>query len=132
MAKNSKILVVDDEADVRESIAAFLGNAGFASVDTASGVDDALSKILKKGYDLVVLDLMMPKKSGWGLLEELRARKIKIRVLVASAIGLPDVVRNDLKGKYPAACVDFLSKTNLAEQIEDMINTLLKVPAGVV
>jgi len=128
---DAKILIVDDEDDVRNSISAFVTSLGFKKVDTANGVDDGLTKAGKGNYDLVLLDMMMPKKSGWGFLEEARARKLKIRVLVLSAVGLPEVVHNDVKGKYPAPNVEFMSKTYITDQLEEMMVALLKVPAGV-
>jgi len=126
----AKILVVDDEDDVRNSIIAFLGALGYDSVDFASNADDGVKMAQKKGYDLVILDMMMPKKSGWGFMEDMKSKKVKTRILVLSAVGLPNVVREDIKKKYPN--VEFLSKVNITNQLEDSINDIMKSPAGVI
>jgi len=71
MAK--KILAVDDESDIRMIIQAVLAGKGY-EVDTAVDGEDALIKLNQKSYDLVVLDIMMPKLDGYGVLKEIRER----------------------------------------------------------
>lgn len=73
MAK--KILIVDDETDIRELVKTVLGTAGF-KVDGASSGPDALGKLKKKAnYSLVLIDFFMPKMSGRELLETIRKDK---------------------------------------------------------
>ncbi|WP_125153281.1 response regulator transcription factor [Clostridium rectalis] len=69
MRKN--ILVVDDDKDIRELIAIYLKAENF-NVDKASNGEDALNLIKEKNYDLVLLDIMMPKVDGLQTLIELR------------------------------------------------------------
>ncbi len=71
MAK--RILAVDDESDIRMIIQAVLAGKGY-EVDTAIDGEDALVKLNQKKYDLVVLDIMMPKLDGYGVLKEIRQR----------------------------------------------------------
>jgi DNA-binding response OmpR family regulator len=57
------VLVVDDEADIRESLETLLSSEGY-SVELAQNGAEGLHKMETRGYDLVLLDLMMPDRSG--------------------------------------------------------------------
>ncbi len=71
-ASEKRILVVDDEPDVRDFVAAILEDAGFM-VDTAQDGVDAMDIIKDKFLpDLITLDMVMPRKSGIQFLRELR------------------------------------------------------------
>ena len=71
MAK--RVLVVDDESDIRMIIEAVIVSKGY-EVDTAFDGEDALVKLNQNKYDLVILDIMMPKLDGFGVLKEIRQR----------------------------------------------------------
>ena len=62
------ILVVDDEATIREPLAAFLQNLGHTVIEAADGID-ALTRLTERDFDLVVTDVMMPRMNGFQLLE---------------------------------------------------------------
>ena len=66
-----RVLVVEDEADLASTLRRALSEAHFA-VDVASDGDDAQFMLEEVSYDAVVLDLMVPKRSGWTLLQDLR------------------------------------------------------------
>jgi CheY-like chemotaxis protein len=85
-ADEKTILVVDDEPDVRQYLAAILEDAGF-TVRTAADGEEALALIRRRKPDFISLDLIMPKKSGHRLLYELkRDRELsRIPVLVVTA-----------------------------------------------
>lgn len=80
-----KILVVDDEALIREVVKEYLLQEHF-EVEEADDGDIALEKIKKENYDLVILDIMMPKKDGFQTVKELKQIK-DIPVLMLSARG---------------------------------------------
>ena len=61
--KKSTILIIDDEEEIRESIELFLNSEGL-STDTAATGEAGLKKIHENSHDLVLLDLMLPGKSG--------------------------------------------------------------------
>ena len=79
----ARVLVVDDEAGVRESLRVLL--SGECEVETASNGDEALRSLAAAPADLVVLDLVMPGKSGLDVLEELSAAGDAPAVLVLTA-----------------------------------------------
>lgn len=75
------ILVVDDDALIREGIAVVLEMAGHAVVQAADGLH-ALDVIAARSVDLVVTDLRMPRLDGYGLVARLRRQRPRIPVVV--------------------------------------------------
>lgn len=71
MGTPGKILLVDDDPDTRDIYGEFLTAAGY-EVDFAKDGQEGLAKILQGGYDLVLLDIMMPKIDGLGILKRLK------------------------------------------------------------
>ncbi len=78
-----RILVVEDEPDLLSSLAKAIREEGYA-VDTAEDGEEGLYKAESWEYDAVVLDVMLPKLDGWGLLQKLRKSK-KVPVLMLTA-----------------------------------------------
>ncbi|MCL4395573.1 MAG: response regulator transcription factor [Chloroflexi bacterium] len=81
----SKILVVDDDPNIREVTRLFLRNAGFDVYEAGDGVE-ALSKLETLKADLVILDVMMPNMDGWELCRQLR-ESFDIPILMLTAKG---------------------------------------------
>jgi len=100
MANTDKktVLVVDDEADVRNFLQAALIEAGFNVVMAEDG-DQALEEVKKSQPDLISLDLVMPKKSGAKFYHELNKNKIwsKIPVIIVTGHARDDLGKADLK-----------------------------------
>jgi two-component system OmpR family response regulator len=67
----SRILIVDDDAHIRELARVFLQNEGFDTYEASDGVE-ALSKLETVKVDMVILDVMMPNLDGWELCRQLR------------------------------------------------------------
>ncbi len=100
-----RILVVDDEADIRESLGDLLGDEGYA-IDAAANAAEGLRKYEAGGYDLLLLDLMMPDRSGMEVLREIREKDRETPVLVITAYGSVPVAVEALK----AGANDFFEK----------------------
>lgn len=83
-----KILVVEDEADIRELLRYSLSEDGYAVEEAADGAE-ALDRIMRRAPDLVVLDLMLPRMSGLELCRRLRAtaETVHLPVIVVTAKG---------------------------------------------
>jgi CheY-like chemotaxis protein len=80
-----RVLVVDDDADLRDMLAEFLSDEGFG-IDLAVDGLDALWMIDQDAYlDAVVCDLDMPRLDGGGLLRALRRRRRRLAIVILSA-----------------------------------------------
>jgi DNA-binding response OmpR family regulator len=66
-----RVLVVDDETDIRVILEGLLKSSGY-EVDTAQDGEEALLKLNRAKYDLIILDIMMPKRDGYEVLREIR------------------------------------------------------------
>jgi len=97
-ASEKKILVVDDEPDVRNFLTACIQDAGFM-VDSAVDGQDALEKIEAQIPDLMTLDMVMPRKSGIELIRTLRKNDkwSKLPVIVITAHAQNEFAREDIK-----------------------------------
>ena len=85
MTRQYNILIADDEPDIREVLRLYLENAGYGVVEAGDG-EEALSLMQQGGVDLCLLDIMMPKLDGYGVLKRLRETSA-IPVIVISAKG---------------------------------------------
>jgi DNA-binding NtrC family response regulator len=84
-----KILVIDDEAEIRESLHTLLEFEDY-EVETAEDAARGLAALEARPYDLVLLDLMLPDRSGLEVLEEIRRRDLETPVAVITAYGSVD------------------------------------------
>jgi CheY-like chemotaxis protein len=100
-ASEKRILVVDDEPDVRNFLAAFLEDAGF-KVDTAIDGMDALEKLEENPPDLMTLDMVMPRLSGVKVIRKMRKNKkwADLPVIVITAHAHDELGSEDIKGFY--------------------------------
>ena len=81
----TRILLADDDIELGDMLTEYLGKEGF-EVDVAHDGDTALNKALANPYDLLILDVMMPNRSGFDVLRELRGRSL-LPVLMLTARG---------------------------------------------
>ncbi len=98
-ASEKRILVVDDEPDVRNFLATCIEDAGFV-VETAQDGEDALEKVNANPPDLMTLDMVMPRKSGIAVIRSLREdeRFTTLPVIVITAHAHTDLGSEDIKG----------------------------------
>ena len=85
-----RILIVDDEAPMRRTIARMLASADYETTGAAS-VQEAREAMAKDNFDLVVCDLRMPGEDGLMLVEEIQAAEGETAVLLATAVDSPQV-----------------------------------------
>src|ERR1700690_1614448 len=87
------VLIVDDEAEIRESLQTLLELEGY-EVETAANGEEGLSKLGDRPFDLVLLDLALAGRSGIDLLPEIRALDAQLPVIIITAFGtVEDAVR---------------------------------------
>jgi len=91
-----RILVIDDEADIRESLDVLLCQDGYA-VEMAESGTEGLRKAEAGNYDLILLDLMMPDRSGMDVLTEIRERDSETPVFMITAYGSVELAVDALK-----------------------------------
>jgi len=91
-----RILVIDDEADIREGLELLLITEGYVA-DTAQNGTEGLQKLSNNLYDLVLLDLMMPDMSRMQVLEEVRRRDKDTPVFMITAYGSVEAAVGALK-----------------------------------
>ncbi|MGC9291249.1 MAG: sigma-54-dependent transcriptional regulator [Acidobacteriaceae bacterium] len=82
----SRVLIIDDEAMIRESLEMLLGLEGFSAVSAADG-EEGLRKLEEGVYDLVLLDLALPGQSGLDVLHTIRERQPQLPVIMITAYG---------------------------------------------
>jgi DNA-binding response OmpR family regulator len=116
----SQILVVDDDAHIRELVRVFLRNEGFEVIEAVNGVD-ALSKLDSVKVDLAIIDVMMPKMDGWRLCQELKTT-FDIPVLMLTAKG---ETSQKLKG-FQLGTDDYLVKPFEPLELVARVKALLK------
>ena len=90
MSEQRRVLVVDDDEAIRKLIAAILRRRGIA-VDNVANGEEALKKLVEQNYDLMLLDLMMPRVDGYTVIERVREQKIPIEIVVVTAAGASQV-----------------------------------------
>jgi two-component system alkaline phosphatase synthesis response regulator PhoP len=82
----AKVLIVEDDAVIAEGRARHLASAGFDPVVVGKG-DQGLARLRFESPDVVVLDLMLPERDGWSVIEAARAEGIATPIVVVSARG---------------------------------------------
>lgn len=99
------VLIIDDDAEIRESIQMLLVSEGLA-VDMATDGEEGLPKVEENLYDLVLLDLMLPGKSGMDVYKDIRRVDPTLPVVIITAMGGIDTAVIAIK----EGCYDYLTK----------------------
>ena len=114
------ILIVDDEADIRDILQFNLENAGF-NVETASSAEQAL-EILSDKHSLILLDVMMGGISGFKMAETLRGWGNEIPIIFLTAKDRQD----DLLTGFSAGADDYISKPFSIQEVIARVHAVLK------
>jgi two-component system, OmpR family, response regulator MprA len=117
----SRVLVVDDDFDVRDSLRRALGYAGY-TVSTAGNGAEALSAVAQAPVDLIILDVLMPMLNGLDTCRALRSRGVATPVLVLTA---RDAVDDRVAG-LEAGADDYLVKPFALRELLARVNALLR------
>jgi two-component system, OmpR family, response regulator MprA len=116
-----RLLVVDDNRDVRDSLRRALGYAGY-SVSTAANGAEALAAVAQAPVDLIILDVLMPMLNGLDTCRALRARGDATPVLVLTA---RDAIDDRVDG-LEAGADDYLVKPFALRELLARVNALLR------
>lgn len=119
-----RVLVVEDDPDLRRSLAATLREENYA-VDAASDGTEGFERARDNDYDLIVLDVMLPGLNGWELLQKLRPTKTTPVLMLTAR----DAVQDRVKGLNQGAD-DYLTKPFDIEELLARIRALIRRAAG--
>ena len=126
MSTTPRVLLVEDEAGLRLTLTDRLGSEGY-SVETASDGESGLAQAASGGYDLIVLDVMLPKMNGFDVCREVRQRGVTTPILMLTARG--QVVDKVVGLKLGAD--DYLTKPFETIELMARLEALLRrVPSG--
>ena len=118
----SKILIVEDEFKIADVIASRLRKENYI-VDVfdngEAGLDNALTNI----YDLIILDVMLPKVDGFKILEEIRREKINAKVIMLTA---KSMIEDKLMG-FNSGANDYLTKPFHIDELVARVNAQLRM-----
>ncbi|MCK5580214.1 MAG: response regulator [Candidatus Omnitrophica bacterium] len=117
----SKLLIVDDEIDIREFAKRFFKKRGI-DVYTASGGDEAHEIIQDQEFDLILLDIRMDEKTGVELLREIRESGNNVKVIMVSGIEEEDMI----KETEALGVQGFIHKPLVLDELEKIVLAELK------
>ncbi len=123
MTSKSRILIVDDEADIRELLSLTLQRMGHET-DCAASEFEAVQLMQKHGYDLCLTDMRLPDGDGLRLLEHVGKHYAATPVAVITAYGSAENAVAALK----AGAFDYLAKPVSLNQLRTLVKSALKLP----
>ena len=116
-----RILIVDDDDEIRELLEFDIASSGYF-VDTAVNGLEGLNKALNNTYDLILLDVMMPKMNGFEVCKNIRQAKLAVPVLMLTAKGTID----DKTTGFDCGADDYLVKPFDIQEVLLRIRVLLR------
>jgi DNA-binding response OmpR family regulator len=120
---NKKILIVDDEPNIVMSLEFLMKREGFLVAVAADG-EEALARMGEFQPDLVLLDVMMPKKNGYDVCQEIRANTdwSKVKVLMLTAKGRDTEVAKGIALGADAYMTKPFSTKDLAAKVRQLLD----------
>ena len=116
-----RIVIVDDDDEIRELLEFDIASSGYF-VDTAVNGLEGLNKALNNTYDLILLDVMMPKMNGFEVCKNIRQAKLAVPVLMLTAKGTID----DKTTGFDCGADDYLVKPFDIQEVLLRIRVLLR------
>ena len=116
----ASILIVDDEPIVREALRDWLVDAGYG-VTTASTGEEALEITSRQDFDLLILDVRLPGKTGIRVLQEIAEAKPQTKTIVITAYASPERRTEAMR----LGAIHYLSKPIAPDQLERRIQEAL-------
>ena len=114
-----RILVADDEEGIRESLSLILGEE--YELDFAKDGEETLAKVGAEPYELVLLDIKMPKRDGLEVLRQLKAKGAGVPVLVLTAYQSVELAKEAVK----LGALDYMPKPFEREQVLNAVRGVL-------
>jgi len=110
MTNTKSILVVEDEQAITKALETELIAAGYP-VTTVFNGQEAIDRLRKENFDLVLLDILLPQKDGWAVLEEINkvAKNKRVKVLITSNLSQ----EKDIRKAKQLGAADFMVKSDV-------------------
>ena len=121
MNTNKRLLIADDDDQIRELLVFDIQSSGYIA-DSASDGEIALKKALENNYDLILLDVMMPKINGYDVCKNIRMVKPKVPILMLTAKGS---IQDKTEG-FDCGADDYLVKPFEIQEVLLRISALLR------
>jgi DNA-binding NtrC family response regulator len=99
-ARQPRILLIDDDANVREVLARLLASFGY-DCQTAGDATSGLARFDEGDWNLVLVDVVMPAGSGWGVVETIRRRAPTVPIVLITGLSQPAVMQRARKWRLP-------------------------------
>lgn len=115
-----KILVAEDEKPMAKALVLKLNHAGFEAKAVFNG-EDAIAELEKEAYDLLLLDMIMPRMDGFSVLEKIQEKNINTKVIITSNLGQTEDFE---KAKSLGASDYFVKSDTSLSEIVDHIKKL--------
>jgi len=128
METRPKLLVVDDDPDILDAITTILGTQPY-SIDTARDGVECMDKVREDTPDLIILDLLMPRKDGFAVVRELRRnpKYAKLPILILTSVR-EDASRRryELETGLAMDVQDYVEKPISPMELTDRVKSLLE------
>jgi len=121
MQTNKRLLVVDDDKQIRELLTFDIAQSGYI-VDSAKDGEEGLKKALENNYDLILLDVMMPKMNGYDVCKNIRLTHPNVPILMLTAKG---TIEDKTQG-FDCGADDYLIKPFEIQEVLLRIRALLR------
>lgn len=122
--KPKKIMIVDDEPAIAQTVKFILAAEGY-DVSTALSGDECLEKLKKEPTDLVLLDVMMPKMTGWQVFEEIRKKHKDVQVAYLTVIRYSETVKDRM---FKDGLADLINKPFDNDDLINRVEKILTTP----
>ena len=117
-----KIAIIDDEREILDILERFLKRSDKFIIDTFSHSHDVMDKIKNGYYDLVLLDIMMPKVNGLELLDEIKSVNKNVQVIMMTAYSTMDkVIHSNKVGAEDYLTKPFVSLRDVENKVLDRL-----------
>ena len=117
----SKILLLEDDLNLNETVSDYFDENGFDVVSAYDG-DEALSLIYENNFDLLLLDVNVPNKNGFEVLKEVRAQKKTVPAIFITSLNSMD----SLEEGFESGCDDYIRKPFELKELLIRVKTILK------
>ena len=124
MASQKRILIVDDEQDIRTYLSTLLGDQGYETVQAKDG-EEAMQKVQAGPLDLITLDISMPEKSGVKFFREMKTDDRWKNIPIIVVTGVSEDFKKFISSRHKVPAPEgFVSKPINQEEILDLVRIL--------